>query len=157
MKETFANSSYNSEVNEGFEVPSYKLSDTVLEILGEKEATPRVYAIATYRRFHPNTRILDAKEFVDNNLIDSTPSGDPIWKTPDAAAIFVGGVAATGEQGTMVKSSPDSDFDIPTTQYSVQWNEEGLQGGVGGGIKTWHKKDEVTGKLTKDVLGYTNF
>lgn len=145
----------NEAKNEGFVAVPYEISQKVLQELGEKEASTRVYAVAEYRRFHPNTAVKEAGEFVDKNMVGETPYGYPVWNSADNAGKFIGGIGAVESQRTYLRDS-SGEFTIPTEQLSVLWDDEGSRGGIGGGIKAWHEKDE-SGQLTEKIVGYVNF
>lgn len=155
----------NETRNEGFIAVPFEIRKAVLEKLGEKEASTRVFAVFEYTRFHHNVPLIEAKKFVEDNMVGETPYGYPIWNSADNAGRFVGGLAATEGQTTRLDSkygafapngATDVKWDIPTVQYSVLLNEDGSRGGIGGGIKQWHEKD-AGGKLTAEVAGYVNF
>jgi len=145
----------NEAKNEGFEAVPYEIREKVLEALGEKEASTKVFAVFEYNKFHPNTKLVEAKEFVEGHMVAETPYGYPVWDSADSAGKFMGGVGAVHSLSTYLRDK-DGEFTIPTEQLSVVWNEDGTQGGIGGGIKQWHKKND-SGELTDEVVGFVNF
>lgn len=132
------------------------------------DVSTRMWTLATHRLNNPGATLKETQEFVDNNMVSETFRGDPVWKDADSAAKYVGGVGATeGSQQMIydksVKLGVKSDAKlIESEQYSVLWSEpdgdgEGWRGGIGGGIKAWHEKDQTTGRLTEKIVGYVNF
>jgi hypothetical protein len=144
----------NEDANEGFEAVPYEVSRKVLDELGEREASTRVYAVAEFRRFNGGS-VKEAGEFVDTHMVSETPYGYPVWDEADNAGKFVGGVGAVESQSTYLRDA-NGEFTIPTEQFSVLWDDEGSRGGIGGGIKAWHEKGD-DGQLTEKVVGYVNF
>jgi hypothetical protein len=140
------------------------------EVLREKEGvSTRLLAVVDYRINNPGVTIKEAREFVDSNMTGETPlRGDPIWKNPDSAGKYVGGIGAADGRQQMIFDKPvrleqptDASL-IKSEQYSVLWSDsdeegQGPRGGIGGGIKAWHEKDQQTGRLTEEIVGYINF
>lgn len=124
-----------------------------------ERSSTKVCTAFNYQRFHEGATILEAREFIEAHMVGETPYGYPVWDEPNSAAQFKGGIDAVDRcpYGFCQKGRPE----MLTIQYSVRWTPpdkdgEGSRGGIGGGIKSWHKKDEE-GNLTPEIIGWVNF